>query len=607
MSRTIPAPAVARALQQAHALLQRGQLDQAAAACEQLLRAMPDLPDALQLLALVQKRRGEYTKAEQLMQRSVDLRPGHADYRVNLGNLRMAAGRPRDAVEAYRAALAIDPGLRLANLGLVRALLGAGENVEAEQLARRLIERQPRDAEAWKELGVALRALGRLEESEAAYRRSLELKPDYTVARHNLGALLSQQRRPEEALEQLDAAAAAGLKARELHVNRARALTELTRFEEAERALGVALAMAPADEQAQVMLAKLRFMVGQDDFARDLRAVVAQRPGDARLQLAHASLLREAGQFEQAQEAFEAAIAAGGPHTGLLTGLALTLHESGRPEEALEPARRALQAAPEDRAASSCLQAVLLSLGRPDEAWPLIESIRERDPSNQAHVAMQATAARLLGDPAYEQLYDYERFVRPYTLEPPPGWRSIGEFNRDLLAVLAERHRFAAHPLDQSLRFGTQTARSLLTDPDPTIRAFLELLREPIADMRGRLDPVPDHPLLGRNQGESVLVGCWSVRLRRGGYHVNHVHPEGWLSSAYYVYTPADVTDRDAQSGWLKFGEPRFPVPGAPPARMIQPEAGKLVLFPSYMWHGTTPITTDEPRVTIAFDVITRS
>jgi hypothetical protein len=28
------------------------------------------------------------------------------------------------------------------------------------------------------------------------------------------------------------------------------------------------------------------------------------------------------------------------------------------------------------------------------------------------------------------------------------------------------------------------------------------------------------------------------------------------------------------------------------------------VLFPSYMWHGTTPITGDQPRMTIAFDAV---
>jgi hypothetical protein len=48
-----------------------------------------------------------------------------------------------------------------------------------------------------------------------------------------------------------------------------------------------------------------------------------------------------------------------------------------------------------------------------------------------------------------------------------------------------------------------------------------------------------------------------------------------------------------------------MPVPGAGPAHAVQPAEGRLVLFPSYMWHGTLPIRGDEPRMTIAFDAVT--
>jgi hypothetical protein len=86
---------------------------------------------------------------------------------------------------------------------------------------------------------------------------------------------------------------------------------------------------------------------------------------------------------------------------------------------------------------------------------------------------------------------------------------------------------------------------------------------------------------------------------------VNHTHPEGWLSSAYYVSVPSEVDDPKAQSGWIKFGEPALPVPGAGPDLMVQPRSGRLVLFPSYMWHGTTAVRGPERRLTMAFDVVT--
>jgi hypothetical protein len=40
---------------------------------------------------------------------------------------------------------------------------------------------------------------------------------------------------------------------------------------------------------------------------------------------------------------------------------------------------------------------------------------------------------------------------------------------------------------------------------------------------------------------------------------------------------------------------------------VVQPRAGRLVLFPSYMWHGTSPIHGPVPRTTIAFDALTNA
>jgi hypothetical protein len=37
---------------------------------------------------------------------------------------------------------------------------------------------------------------------------------------------------------------------------------------------------------------------------------------------------------------------------------------------------------------------------------------------------------------------------------------------------------------------------------------------------------------------------------------------------------------------------------------LIRPEEGLMVLFPSYFYHGTVPLESDEVRISIAFDVI---
>jgi hypothetical protein len=57
--------------------------------------------------------------------------------------------------------------------------------------------------------------------------------------------------------------------------------------------------------------------------------------------------------------------------------------------------------------------------------------------------------------------------------------------------------------------------------------------------------------------------------------------------------------------GGLKFGESRFGLGERDrPLRIVKPAVGKLVLFPSYYWHGTVPFESQDARLAIAFDVI---
>jgi Flp pilus assembly protein TadD len=485
-------------------------------------------------------------------------------------------------------------------------LLERGHLAEAEAACRAaLAASQARDPQAWTALGAVLREQGRAQEAESAYQQALAASPGYIPAHHNLGALLSQQERAEEALAALDRAAALGLSARELYINRGRALAQLYRLDEAEQSYARAVALQPRDPLAQSSLAQLRYMRGDPDFARDLRAAVAANAGDLGLQLTLADLLRRSGDLAGTEVLLRTLLQKGeSAIPELRSALAVVLQESGRLREAENEALEAATARPHDPVFLENLVVIELALGKPDQALPFIRTQRRRQPLDQAWIAYEASAARLMHDPRYSELYDYSRLVRVYELEPPPGWGSLRELNAALQEALRERHRFASHPLDQSLRHGSQTARSLLTERDAAIQALLGAFAAPIEDYRAAIGRDAAHPLTARNTAPGALRGCWSVELRRAGFHVNHVHPQGWISSAYYVSVPDEVADAQLKSGWLKFGEPRSAIPGAHAEHVIEPRAGRLVLFPSYMWHGTNPIHGTQPRLTVAFDVV---
>jgi Flp pilus assembly protein TadD len=449
-----------------------------------------------------------------------------------------------------------------------------------------------------------LKKQGRLLEAEQSYQRAIELAPNYGVAHHNLGSLLMQMERAEEALAALERARALGVPEFELRFTRARALVLLSRPDEAEAEYARAVAERPRHIDAQSNLARLRFMRGDPFFSRSLEAALKGAPADLALHYALANLLFRAGHYQQAETRIRDVLKRHGPVPQFRAQLAYVLLEQARLKEAEIEALEAATAEPRDSSAVDVLVTILLARGRPAEALPFILNKRAQEPQVQNWIAHEALAARLMGKPRYRELFDYERLVRVYRLEPPAGWSSMQELNAALLQVLEARHVFATHPLEQSLRHGSQTTRNLVADPDSVIRAVLGSFETALQQYVAEVGAHPAHPFLQRNLGAARLTEGWSVQLRRDGFHVNHVHPKGWISSAYYVSVPDEVRDTQLRSGWLQFGEPRYPVPSVTADFTVQPEAGMLVLFPSYLWHGTTAIHGETPRTTMAFDAL---
>ena len=594
----------AASLARAHDLLRQRRFAEAEAACLQVLEQAPRQADAVHMLGLIRKDVGDVAGGEQLLRHSLELAPTRGEFHANLANLLRRERRLGDALVSYRAALALQPSHRAARLSLAWTLRDLGDQSAAEAECRTLLAGDARDAQAWTALATVLRQQQRSGEAEAAYRKAIALQPNYAAARHNLGALLCQQERAQEALAELDRAQALGVHSRELWLNRGHALLKLDQATAAEQAYARAVELEPQDPEAQLDLARLRYMLGDPAFDRSMRAAVRSLPGALPLQLTYARLLRCCGDLYAAETHLQRLTGESAAAAEAHCALAGVLQEQGQLVTAEHHAQAAVDARPDSTTALESLIALRLALGRIDSALPLIHAQRTRNPNEQRWLAYESLAARLSGDPWYGELCDYGELVRSYDLAPPSGWRSMDELNAALLQALTKRHLFARHPFDQSLRNGSQTTSSLLASSDPAIRAVLDLFTAAAADYADALGAADDHPFRLRNRGVPRIDKCWSVQLHREGYHVNHIHPEGWISSAYYVSVPEETRDEVTMSGWIKFGEPSFAIAGCGIERCVQPRAGRLVLFPSYIWHGTTPIHGAELRTTIAFDAL---
>ncbi|HWZ64838.1 MAG TPA: tetratricopeptide repeat protein [Steroidobacteraceae bacterium] len=592
-------------LTRASASFSRGELAQAESVCRAVLADHPGNAAALHLLGLVRARGGDRRAGEELLRRSVELDPTDTRLRVNLATFLRRADRLEEAEHVYRAVLELAPASRAARQGLVQTLDAMGRGHDAEMQCRALLEEDRTNPDGWAALGFVLGNQNRLAEAQTAYRQALSLDPANGAVHRRLGTLLAQQERAEEALAALARAESLGVRGFELDFPRGVALAQLDRLEEAEHAYAAAAALRPRHAETQLNLARVRQARGDPDFTRSLAAAVREAPQDVRLQEVLSALLLRAGRGDVAEQLLREQLrtaSSTAPYVRFM--LSQVLREAQRLPEAETEALEAATALPEDSFVIENLVSILLSRGRPQEALPFIRTQRARTPTMQGWLAYEATAARLLEESRYRELYDYPRFVRVYEVPLPAGFTSMAQFNAALLEALIARQRSHALPLRASLRQGSQTTRNLIMESDAAIRALLRAFEEPLRAYLAALGRDADHPFSARNGGMARMAGAWSVRLQRGGFHVNHYHERGWISSAYYLEVPEEAGDEGLKSGWLKLGEPRFLTPGAGVGCYVQPRPGQLVLFPSYMWHGTTPIHASQPRTAVSFDAV---
>ncbi|PZQ58714.1 MAG: hypothetical protein DI544_13560 [Sphingomonas taxi] len=447
---------------------------------------------------------------------------------------------------------------------------------------------------------TATHAAGELGTKLRLCQEQVRARPQSAVAEHNLAAVLGDLGDAAGALRATERALAKGGRAPETQLVRARALQALGALDEAEQAFVAAIAARPDYAVAHRDLAQLRWMRSAD-LPHAMRQLDAA-PDTLELALVRSIVLQAGGREDVAAGVLGAALARAPTALPLLIAAAALEARRGRPEEQLRHATAALRAAPGDIAAARAAVEALLHVGRTGEGAELAERIVAAAPGDQGAVALLATAWRLTGDARYAALCEDPALVSTELLVPPASWRDLPAFLGDLAGALEALHAWRTHPLEQSLRHGSQTQIDLTKADVPVIRALFAALDVPIRAHLDRLGTGSD-PVRCRLTGGYRFAGAWSVRLIPGGYHTDHVHPAGWISSAFYVALPE--ADRAAPEGWLSLGRPGVPTrPSLPPSSRIAPAPGMLALFPSYMWHGTEPFGGERPRLTVAFDLL---
>lgn len=515
------------------------------------------------------------------------------------------AGQLGQAEQACRQLLKRERGCAPAAEFLAEILLAKGAADEAETLLRPFCRKEGASFELQSLRAAALKALGNKRGSLVQYQAAAKLAAHDPIAAHNVAAGFADLGRDQDAVAEAERALRLGGRAPETLLILGRGQQGLRQFDRAKQAFEAALSLRPNYAEALRDLSHLIWM-STGDAAAALAPVdqaLTRSKGQSDLLLVKLRLLSHIHGESAALAVAKAEIATIGQDPRLALELSWLLLKDS-PTDALAIAQQLVARFPDERLPKKAVIQALLALGEAQAAADLAAELVAEQPGDQQAIADLTSAWRLIGDPRLGDLYDYPAVVQALMIDCPTGWTHLTDFLDDLRTSLNSVHLLKAHPIEQSIRGGSQTSHNLVTSDDPVIAAFFQAIKGPIRTYRNHLGQGPDL-LRRRNVGDHRIDEAWSVRLRPQGFHVDHIHPNGWISSAFYAEVPPQVQATDRQEGWLRLGAP--PTPTAPTleaGHFIQPKSGLLALFPSYMWHGTVPFGGEAGRMSLAFDVL---
>jgi len=308
------------------------------------------------------------------------------------------AGRLRDAEQAYRQILAVQPDHADA-LHLLGVLLHQeGKSNLAIDCIERAIALQPQAPDPHYNLALAHQTLKHFEQAAARFKEALRLDPNvHTAAHYHLGNALAEQNKLEEALDCYRRATEVEPHNAHALINQAHVFTRLGRLEDAigcyRRALQTTPNSAPTHDSLGV-------------------------------------LLMRQGKFTEAEQAFLAAIELKPEFADAHHHFGMLLLEQKREIEALRYLEQAVRLNPSDADAHTNLGNLCRVQGLPERGvFHCREAIRLKPSCVEAHINL-GVALRDLGrtDAA---LQSYERAVQLSPDHPDAHW------NRALALLLA--------------------------------------------------------------------------------------------------------------------------------------------------------------------------
>lgn len=189
--------------------------------------------------------------ALQVLDGTLKSEPRNTDALLRQARAHLLMGNTNAAEISYRRALAIDPKLLEARIGMGKVALRTNP-AEAERVLLAVLASNPRNAQVLNNIGVARDLQGHHAEAQKAYQQALEASPALASAQQNMALSLAVSGRATEGVAMLNRLAESGEGGRKVRDN-----------------LGLALAVAGNTAEAGHVLAE---GMSQADVARAIAA-----------------------------------------------------------------------------------------------------------------------------------------------------------------------------------------------------------------------------------------------------------------------------------------------------------------------------------------------
>ena len=286
---------------------EEGTIKEAVSRLQKAFGDSPDVPEAIDVLALAEWKLGKPEEATKRMEQALQKFPAHLQSSVNLARMKLSKRDWAGAEEVLQKAVASAPQSSAAALVLGELYGFLQQPQKAEQELLRALKLDPQNAGALIGLATLQLAANRTDEAGKTYQRLAALPDKAYKPAHAF--FLYRTGKQDVALAEFQALAKADPEDRDARSRLVAAYAGTNRISEAEAVLTAALKRNPRDADALLQRSELLLRAGKTDNAeKDLREVLRFKPDSAIAHYLLAKVYGKRGLEHNQQEEYQQAL-----------------------------------------------------------------------------------------------------------------------------------------------------------------------------------------------------------------------------------------------------------------------------------------------------------